>query len=618
MCTMGTNLSLPKKPPAVNFREFLRIARWVLRVTWSTNAHLVIGLIATTLLPGLTPAVLALAARGLVNALIKALDNGTQDISSLLPWLVLGLVSTVLETISQIANAYFSRCLDDELNIRVTSDILEHAADLDVAFFEDPRCQDMMMRARRNIAHNFNRFVSNCLSVWTDVIQVASLVGILTAIEPLITLVLLPLAVPYLILQWRLARRRHDQEYNRAVKHRWVHYFVTRVTDPKWAAEVKLLGLASVFIDRFRALMTEFRDQDRQLYRYTFLFNSLFVILVVTTLYVVLTRVAGHVLGGILTVGDVAIYTGATMRLRAALQNIIDLIVTTREDMLYISTLDEFLHVEPQIVQSVGLQSGVHSSAIQFKNVSFTYPGSDRPVLTDVSFCINPGETVALVGENGAGKTTLAKLLARFYDPTEGCIMVGDTDLRELSPAYWHSRIGFVFQRLALYEATAAENIAYGDWETLSQDREQVERIARLANVHDMIKEMPQGYDTFLGRLFAEYTLSQGQWQQMAIARAFARQDAWLLILDEPTSNLDVRAEYELFCRFRELAAGRTTVLISHRFSTVSMADRILVLDEGRIVEQGTHQELLDLDMYYASLYRLHERQMVASPAKAW
>jgi ATP-binding cassette subfamily B protein len=353
------------------------------------------------------------------------------------------------------------------------------------------------------------------------------------------------------------------------------------------------------------------------LYGRSFLIDVLFVGLTTTALYAVLARVADRVLTSALTVGDVAIYAGTTARLRTMLQSTVALIVGVRESMLYISTLDEFLRMEPRITQTAGLEPSPGPGAIEFQHVSFTYPGSEHPTLTDVSFQVEPGETVALVGENGAGKTTLAKLLARFYDPGpgQGRILVNGVDLRQLSPAHWHRQIGFVFQHIGQYEATAAENIAYGNWERLFQHKEMIERIARLANVHDTIIAMPRGYDTFLGRRFGEYDLSQGQWQQLAVARAFAREDASLLILDEPTSNLDARAEYELFCRFRELAAGRTTILISHRFSTVSMADRILVLSEGRIVEQGTHQDLLARGGYYASLYRLHERQAGVPPA---
>jgi ATP-binding cassette subfamily B protein len=216
---------------------------------------------------------------------------------------------------------------------------------------------------------------------------------------------------------------------------------------------------------------------------------------------------------------------------------------------------------------------------------------------------------VAFVGENGAGKSTLAKLIAGLYPPNKGKVLLDEIDLQEWDRDYLYSHLSLIFQNFVHFEATAADNIAYGNWRHLLGKHEEIERIARRTNVHELIKTMPQGYETKLGRFFSDYMPSGGQWQHLAVARAFAR-DGAVLILDEPTSNLGARAEYDLFCRFRHLANGRTTILISHRFSTVSMADWIVMLDEGRMVEAGTHKKLLENDGAYAGLYRLHQQQM--------
>jgi ATP-binding cassette subfamily B protein len=598
------------KRSSIQLSQFIDIGLWAFRLNWAMSPRLTLGTVATTFISSLTPAGLALAARGLVNGLVVLVDEASVNYDVLLPWLALGLGLTILEALSSSLNRFFNQRLYDELENKITMDILVHAAKLDLSFFEDQHGQNTLALIRGGAPRFFLQLAVNLLKIIASIIQVVSLIGILVLIEPVVVLVLLPLAIPYLVLQWRLTRTRYETEYTRTTKRRWLRYFISQMTSEGRVPEIKLLGLAPLLIEQCRKLVAEFRDQNRKLFRRSMLNDFLFVTATSVALYVVLGRVVGKVIAGALTVGDVAIYGGATVRLRRTLEVIVSAVSSVQEGMLYISNLRDFFDIKPQLIDTAGIVPATVDGSIEVSDVSFTYPGSSQPALKGISLRIKPGETIALVGENGAGKTTLAKLLARLYDPTEGSILLDGIDLREISLEHWHRLISFVFQSFGRYEATAAENIAYGDWRHLLNDRERIERVAHMANVHEVIQEMPQGYDTFLGRAFGTYTLSGGQWQRMAVARAFAREDARLLILDEPTSNLDARAEYELFYRFKELAAGRTTILISHRFSTVSMADRILVMDRGQIIERGTHRELMAQGGHYSSLYRLHQRQL--------
>ncbi|MGB0383505.1 MAG: ABC transporter ATP-binding protein [Ardenticatenaceae bacterium] len=608
-----------KQPPTIDFRDLLRTAIWALTLTWSTSARLVLLLLGSTLIGSVLPAALALIGRSLINTLVALLEKGSDDLGPLLLWLGLGLLFTLANAIINALQTFFKLRLQDELDIRVSLDIMKHAAKLELAFFEDPSSQDMLERAKKNASALVVNFVNNGLALANNLIQIVSLFAILLVIEPLVTLVLLPLLLPYLLFQWRLGQLRYEVEYKRTAKRRWNHYFMTLLTHQKWVPEVKLLSLVPLLIDKARHLIVEFKNQNRHLYMRNLIGNALFVIWATVGFYALLVRIARRVLAGTLTVGDLTIYSGTTARLSTLLQNTVLSIRKLRENMLHLSDLAAFLEVqtaEKKIGQPVTSQKGV----IEFKNVSFAYPGSTKPILSNLSFRFAPSESVALVGENGAGKSTMAKLIARLYEPTEGQILFDGVDISDFSLTAWQKQISFVFQDFNRYEATAADNIAYGDWNQLLPSeaaQEQIKQIARLAKVDELICTMPQGYDTMLGRRFGQYTPSTGQWQKLAIARAFAHQDSLLLILDEPTASLDARAEYELFSHFRELAAGRTAILISHRFSTVSMADRILVLDKGRLIESGSHEALLAQGRHYARLYELHQRQMMPSENNA-
>jgi ATP-binding cassette subfamily B protein len=544
----------------------------------------------------------------LINAFVDHSGRGAEALEALWLWLVLGLVLAVIESISPLTEKFFTQRLHDDVNLKITGDILDHAARLDVAFFEDPRRREMIERAQQNPADRFINFVRETQTALTSLLQTISLVVILVLIEPWILLVVAPSALPYLFFQWRLSRRYYLEEYHRTPKRRWTHYFVSLLTDRHSLTEIKLVGLAPFLIKQFRLLITQFRDQDRLLHRRSLAGSSVFAAVTTVAFYAIFVRVVLRALAGALTVGDIAIFGGATSRVRFTLERLIQSISSAMEQTLYISNLIDFFNVTPDIGGGRNLVPITGRGEIEFKNVFFSYPGSTEPTLNGVSLHIKPGEIVALVGENGAGKTTLVKLIARLYDPDTGQVAFDGVDLRHLSLDYLHQQMAFVLQDFVRYEATAMENIAYGDWQSMMGNWQNVERVARLAGVANMIRSMPRGYETMLGRLFGEYDLSGGEWQKLAVARAFSR-EASVLILDEPTSNLSIQAEYELFCRFRELSRGRTTILVSHRFSTLRMADRILVMDKGLIVECGTHKQLLTNAGRYAKLYRLHRRQ---------
>jgi ATP-binding cassette, subfamily B, bacterial len=600
----GAKLRTPSLPIAGNLLRLLSNARWALKLTWTTNRVLTVALVGIYFLQSILFAAQALATRGVIDTAVGQLRTGSVVLRPMLAWLTLAFVATLADGLNRLAQDYSSRRLEDDLNLELNSMILIHTAELDVSFFESPSSQDVLFRAKQNAAGSLSRFVGGTLNVISNLIQILSLLAIVVAIEPLILIVIVVAAVPYMRFQWSLTQNRYGLERSRATKRRWTQYFVSSLTDSGSVPEAKILDLAPMMIKKFRAMMTEFRDQDRGLLIRSTRAAAIFSGFATTAIYALFARVALRVLRGTSTMGDLAIFGAAAARLRLTVEVEISSIASLLEQMLNISNLQELLAAKPLIVSTAAPTSPQqYRGEIEFEKVSFTYNSSTQPALQDISLKVRAGETLAIVGENGSGKTTLVKLMVRFYDPTAGCVRIDGQDLKNIDPKDLQSRIAFVFQNFGRYEASVAENISYGDWRNLADDdAAQIERIATEAGIDEMIRRLPAGYQTLVGRQFGGYDLSIGQWQRVALARAFARH-ASIVILDEPTSNLDAQAEYELFMRCRALARGRTTILVSHRFSTLRIADRIVVMERGRIVEVGSHDELLRNAGHYTRLY---------------
>ncbi|MFO1429885.1 MAG: ABC transporter ATP-binding protein [Candidatus Competibacteraceae bacterium] len=585
-------------------RKVYEPVRWAFGITYSTVPRLFVASGINGLVLTVIPAAIALSTRELINSVNTALAGTPLEETGAYLWLLAGFVGTLGAAIGNALNHYFARRLVIELRSRLHLDIARHHAAMPFARCEDKDYLNRLHRVQAVPELHVANLYSFSLELATKVLQILTLMAVLFAIQPLLFLLLLPIGIPFLIFHWRLVRRQFEELYRRSELERWQDYYNGLLGDGDQVAEIKLLDLSPVFIERSQRIMDDLRTLNLHYFRFEFIGNLLFVIASVIAIYVALARILGPIVAGRLTIGDLAIFGSAAAQLRWLVEQSVHLIAAVRWELLNVETVLKFFQIDPGATPAAGEPVGVLRGRIELRDVSFRYPGVAEDTLRGLSLSIEPGETVALVGTNGAGKSTVAKLIAGFYPVQRGAILFDGRDVKTLDPVQVQRQIACVFQQFGRYEVTAADTLAFGDWKRLRADQAAIEAIARRANVHDLIDAMPRGYHTQLGRRFGTYQPSGGQWQQLAIARLIAR-DARILILDEPTANLDVATEAELFERFRALAAGRTTLLISHRFSTVSMADRILVMEGGSIVESGSHRELMARGGRYAALFAL-------------
>ncbi|MEM1112441.1 MAG: ABC transporter ATP-binding protein [Pseudomonadota bacterium] len=584
-------------------------ALWGYQLIWRSHPILVLCTLGCTLLLGASPAGFAIAIRGLINEVTASLGDPGAGMDVALWWLALAFAITVADSLTGLLSQLLSDRLKSDLTLEVNAQVMEHAAGLDLPYIENTANRELLERVQQDPGIKLHLLFQHSQRAALSVFQVASLAAVLAWLEPAVILFAALVAVPFIISQWRLSRQRYMTNYMRSTKRRWTEYFLSRLITPAYAGDIKVLGIGGLLTRRFVAAMTLFRDQDRVLQQRQFTSGALFVTASTIAFYALFARVIMRTIEGDLSIGDLAIFGGAVVRMRSALETAIRAASNAYEQTLYTNDLYTFLQTRA-MVEDRGSEGGREPRAIRgalsVQHVCFAYPGTREQILHDLTFEIEAGETVAIVGENGSGKSTLAKLLARLYDVDSGRIELDGRALPEYPLTSLRKEIALMAQSFGRYEASVAENIAYGDWDRLASDRGAVEEIARVTGIDYIAAGLPEGLDTKLGREFAEVDLSGGQWQLLAAARTMARRSS-VLILDEPTSNIDARAEHALYAAIEEYAAEATTIIISHRFSTITMADRILVMDGGCIVEQGTHESLMQDNGHYARLYRLHE-----------
>lgn len=513
----------------------------------------------------------------------------------------LAVLSDLLSRIGGLVDSLLSERLTMSSSIR----LMEHAATLDLEDFEDAEFQDKLERARRQSSGRMP-LLSQLMGQIQDVLTVVTFAGGLVVFNPWLIVLLLVALIPAFLGEAHFNAQTYSLDFRRTPERRELDYVRQTAASVETAKEVKIFGLNAFLIDRFRVLSQSFYAANRQIAQQRALWGAAFTSVGTVGYYLAYVWIIGSTLTGTLTIGDLTFLAGSFRRLRTLLEGLLASFSSTAAQALYLDDLFGFFEVTPEIqspASPLPLPEPIRQGFV-FEDVGFRYPGADRWAVRHLSFSLQAGETLALVGENGAGKTTLVKLLTRLYDPDEGRITLDGRDLRDYDLDALRGAMGVIFQDFVRYNLTAGDNIAVGRI-SARDDHARIERAASSSLADAVIDGLPQKYDQMIGKRFRNgVELSGGEWQKVAIARAYMR-DAQVLVLDEPTAALDARSEFEVFQRFKELSVGKTAVLISHRFSSVRMADRILVLSGGRVEASGTHAELLAQKGRYAELFEL-------------
>jgi len=607
------------KDEKLSFKEQIGALRYVpplLRLVWEVNRRLTASSLVMRLVRGGLPVGLLYVGKLIIDEVVLLSQGTGGDLSHL--WVLiavemgLAVFSDILGRGIALVDSLLADLFTNETSVR----LMQHAARLDLRHFEDAEFYDRLERARRQTTGRI-ALLSQIFGQGQDLITIVTLGAGLVIMAPWLIFLLLLALVPAFLGEARFNSLTYSLMFQFTPERRELDYLRFVGASDETAKEVKIFGLSGFVSERYRQLADKLYEANRRLSTRRAAWGSMLSAVGSIGYYAAYAIIIWRTVSGQFSIGDLTFLAGSFQGLRRLLEATLMRFSQIAERALYLKDLFDFFDIEPEIAAPKA--GGPDGSTIvrpipdpiregfQFDNVSFRYPGTEPWVLKNMTFTLRAGEKLALVGENGTGKTTVTKLLARLYDPTEGRILLDGHDLRDYDPEDLRQHVGVIFQDFVRYHMTAADNLAVGRIEA-REDRPRLESAAESSLADTVIAKLPLGYEQMLGRRFdSGLDLSGGEWQKVALGRAYVR-EAQLLILDEPTAALDARAEYEVFQRFAELTLGKTAVLISHRFSTVRMADRILVLEDGQVMERGTHDELMSLDGHYAELFKLQAR----------
>ncbi|HUR00797.1 MAG TPA: ABC transporter ATP-binding protein [Gemmatimonadaceae bacterium] len=607
-----------RRPPSAdnpNWCERVGALKYVpalARLIWATHRGYATAMVILRIVRSVVPVSTFWVGKLILDSVL-AVRGGTGSLSQVWKYLALEIGIVLFGEILARASSLVESLLGDLFSNVMSVRLMEHAAKLDLAQFEDPTFYDHLERARRQTVGRI-ALLSLLLSMAQDALTLLTLAGALIAYSPGLLLLLVIAVVPSFLGETHYASLGYSLLFRWTPQRRELDYLRYVGASDKTAKEVQMFGLAPWLTEKYRILSQKFYEENRALSVRRGAVSALLSILGTVGYYAAYAIILMHAVRGEITIGMLTFLAASFARGRDVIQNVLMSASNVYDQALYLRDLFVFLDMKPTIESPPNAKPvpAKIRTGFVFENVGFRYPESERWAIRNVDLELGPGERIALVGENGAGKTTITKLLARLYDPTEGRITLDGVDLREYNLASLRRAIGVIFQDFVRYDMRFDENIAVGEIESVRADLEKkngtpaaISAAAENSLAASLLPRFTKGYQQMLGRRFDEgVDLSGGEWQKIALARAYIR-DAQVLILDEPTAALDARAEYEVFLRFSELVAGRMAVLISHRFSTVRMADRIIVLRNGKVEEQGSHEELIARGGLYEELFAM-------------